>query len=238
MCTLLCSLCAGCVMPMRAPTRTKGPGEVENKLDLSFIKAGSTGRQEVLEKLGWIDTGLKDERLFLGRWISSSWAVLWAAAGGYSAGAGAERHWDGRNLMVEFDEKGLVKESRVFPDSALVKELSAWVARVQDRPELSTKTEITVEHRHAWGGQQEAKIVLGSDVFEFHETGKGSHDFRIPPKQIAGLTFARRDTANPQNIHHTIHFKDKTKAGSKMTLRTDVPTLLALVKYVGQNRPD
>ncbi len=37
------------------------------KVNLDFIEAGKTGRQEVAEKLGATDTGVKENRLFLGR---------------------------------------------------------------------------------------------------------------------------------------------------------------------------
>ena len=58
---------------------------------LEFIKVGSTTREEVEQKLGWVDTGIKDDRLFIGRWAESSWGVAWAAGGGYSAAGGCSQ---------------------------------------------------------------------------------------------------------------------------------------------------
>ncbi len=58
---------------------------------LEFIKVGSTTRGEVEQKLGWVDTGIKDDRLFIGRWAESSWGVAWAAGGGYSAAGGCSQ---------------------------------------------------------------------------------------------------------------------------------------------------
>ena len=62
------TLCHGClVVPVRAPTHTNGLSGKMEKVNLDFIEAGKTGRQEVAEKLGATDTGVKENRLFLGR---------------------------------------------------------------------------------------------------------------------------------------------------------------------------
>ena len=44
---------------------------VEKQLDLSFIHVSKTNRDEVAEKLAWMDTGVKHPRLFWGRWYRS-----------------------------------------------------------------------------------------------------------------------------------------------------------------------
>jgi hypothetical protein len=71
------------------PTKTISvSGATGKKLDLEFIKVGATTREEVGQKLGWVDAGIKDDKLFLGHWADSSWVVAWAAGGGYSAAGG------------------------------------------------------------------------------------------------------------------------------------------------------
>lgn len=60
----LCAACVGCiVVPIHTSTKTTSATgeEVGKKVDLTFIKLGVTGREEVMQKLGWIDTGVKNE---------------------------------------------------------------------------------------------------------------------------------------------------------------------------------
>src|SRR5438445_13455562 len=96
--TSFCQCCL--VVPVRAPTRTNGLTGKMEKVNLDFLQAGKTARQEVTERLGETDTGVKDNRLFLGRWTSSKWGVFWAAGGGYSATGGWNRAWARHNVMI------------------------------------------------------------------------------------------------------------------------------------------
>src|SRR5258708_36894009 len=77
------SLCQGCVVvPVRAPTHTKGlAGKIE-KVNLNFLQAGKTTRQEVTEKQGETKTTVKKNHLSLVRWRSSKWGLFCAAGGG------------------------------------------------------------------------------------------------------------------------------------------------------------
>jgi hypothetical protein len=244
------SLCQGCIVatPMRAPTHNIGPsGEGANgKLALGFIQAGKTGREEVTQKLGWTDTGLKDDRLFLGRWASSSWGVYSAvvvAGGGADGAAGGgtdawNRHWGTHNLLIDFDEKGLVKQYRVFPDSELVEELAAWVAESPNRSlDLSKPMEIPVLLHGAKDRHFNGTLVLDNDSFEFREDeSSGVHNFKIAPKQIRTLSLARPADAHPRYMNGTIQFTEKTPVGHEVTIRVDMPTVMVLVKYLAQTR--
>src|SRR5713226_1907871 len=237
------SLCQGClVLPVRAPTRTSGSSGAMEKVNLNFIEAGKITRAEVTEKLSVTDTGVKDKRLFLGRWTSSKWGVLWAVAGNNSAAGGWNRSWARHNVLIAFDDKDVVQQYRVFPDHELVKQLSAWVAEGRGQPlDLSVPIEVPVEHRHRAGGQVPGTLVLGNDSFEFREDdGKGKHNFKISPKQIRELSLTsigHGDKSDPRYMNQTIRFAEKTKVGGKMTIRVDVPTVMLLVQYLSQTRP-
>ncbi len=236
------SVCQGClVMPLRAPTKTNGAlGQME-KVNLDFIQASKTTREEVTEKLGGTDTGVRDERLFLGRWASSKWGVLWAVAGNNSAAGGWNRAWGRHNMLVSFDENNVVQKYRAFPDEGLVKELSAWVALGQGQPlDLSTPIEVPVEHRHGSGRYLAGTLVLGSESFEYREEDRnGKHSFKILPKQIKELhltSVGHGDKSDPRYMNQTIYFTEKIQAGKTMTVRMDVPTVMTLVKYLAQTR--
>ena len=238
----ICLLCASClVAPIPMRKRTIGPTGIKAKtVDLSFIQVGATSREEVFEKLGWIDTGLQNERVFLGRWTGSSYAWIWAVGGHYNGAAGGARVWGKKNLLLEFDQDSIVKEFRVVKDKSLLKELSAW-STLGVFPPLSRPLTIYVTHRHGKGSTfQNTTLTLGEDFVELEEVGDASHNFRISPEKITRVSRAgkwSRSTRDSEYFFLTIHFKQKTKAGKKITISLDLPTLTTLVSYFDHTRP-
>src|SRR5260370_8715648 len=112
-----CFSCQGClVLPLRAPTRTNGSSGAMEKINLDFIQSGKTTREEITPKLGGTDTGIKDKQLFLGRWASSNWGVLWMVAGNNSAPGGWNRGWASHNVLIAFDAKEALHQFPPFPD--------------------------------------------------------------------------------------------------------------------------
>jgi hypothetical protein len=234
------SFCQGClVVPVRAPTHTNGLSGKMDKVNLDFVAAGKTARQEVTAKLGDTDTGVKEDRLFLGRWASSKWGVLWMVASNNSAAGGWNRSWARHNVLISFDEQGVVQQCHEFSDGDLVKQLSAWVAEGHTQPlDLSTPMEVPVEHRHSSGLGFPGTLVLGNDSFEFREDEK--HSFKISPQKIRNIeltSIGHGDKSDPRYMNETIHFTEKTNVGGKMTIHVDVPTIMTLVKYLAQTRP-
>ena len=232
-CFLLCSLSVSCFpYPTTRRTRLPSGAELRTKIDLDFIQIGSTTRQEVVKKLLEIDTGLKHERLFWGRWATSSWATSDMTMGGKDV-----RNWKNLNAMIEFDEKGFVKAYRVVPDKSVVKELTSWVAR-EASSEFSTPVEITVLHHHARNDSyNSSKLTLTEDFVEFQEFEDGSHNFRISPEKVKRVSMARPEWPSPQYFLSSIHLREKTKAGRKITVKIDIPSLMVLLKYLRPDRP-
>lgn len=241
----LCSLLAACVAPIRVPTKTTGP---RGGIDLGFLQVGSTRREEVVQKLGWANSGVTEERIFLGRWASSSWDVI----GGVPPVVGESRAWTVHNLLVQFDEHGVVQGYKVFSDADLVKELTAWIARGQSRSlDLTTPISISIEHRHAWGQGKDdapASFMLAKDGLTFSEPyykemlfGWRNHDFKLSLEKISSSTLTlesgvRYSTKDLNYVYGTIHFHEKTRAGSKLTARMDIQAMMALVQYLEQSR--
>ena len=115
---LLCA--SGCVIvPVRLPVQTKDTAGKLQKLDFTFLKSGSTTREEVTKNLAAIDTGVKQNDFFWGRWDSSTWGYGGFVAMPPSGGAGGTRVWGIRNLLVAFDQKGMVKSWAVVDDTKL-----------------------------------------------------------------------------------------------------------------------
>src|SRR5260370_29789582 len=130
-----CFSCQGClVRPLRAPTGTNGSSGAMEKINLDFSQSGKTTGEEITTRLGGTDTGIKDKQLFLGRWASSKWGVLWMVAGNNSAAGGWNRGWASHNVLIAFDDKDVVQQFRQFPAGELVSQLSACVAQVQEDP--------------------------------------------------------------------------------------------------------
>ena len=237
------SFCQGClVLPVRAPTRTHGNSGAMEKVNLDFIQAGKTTREEVTEKLGATDTGVKDERLFLGRWATSKWGVLWGVAGNNYAAGGWNRAWARHNILITFDDHGVVQQFHKFPDQELVQQLFVCVRQGQSQPlDLSAPIQVPVEHRHSSGRDSSGVFLLGNDSFEFREDGDhAKHSFKISPEQIKELsltTIGHGDKSDPRYMNQTLHFKEKTKVGRNMTIRVDLPTVMILVKYLAVGRP-
>ncbi len=184
---LLCATLVGCLGATPMPKRTRTPQGIEEKtVDLSFIQPGKTTRVEVNEKLKLIDTGYQNDRFFLGRWSSSS-SGGWIFLVGYGGGIGnAERFWKSGNLLVEFDDAGIVRKSETFPDSHLVRELAPVAAATP----VSYKDLLELEVTYATAGYTQlnpAKIVLSASTFEFEELGtrKKRDKFTIPQEMCA-----------------------------------------------------
>jgi hypothetical protein len=234
--------CQGCVvLPIRTPTRTNGNSGAMKSINFGFIEAGKTTREEVTQQLGSADTGVDDKRLFLGRWATSKWGVLWMFASQYSATGGFNRSWARHNVLIVFDDDDVVKQYRQFPDEELVSQLSACVAQGQAQPlDLSAPIEVSVEHRHSSGLDFTGEFVLGTDSLTFREQGGvGKHDFQISPERIKELRlteFGHGDKSDPRFMNQTIRFTEKTKVGGRMTIRVDIPTVLVLVKCLSQTR--
>ena len=128
-------LLAGCaIAPMK--TRTVGATGKENRMDLKFIQADKTTRDEVATKLAWMDTGLKHQRLFWGRWYGSSSGVgaIFAPTEIPLPIPNGERRWHVHNLLAEFNEKGTVERAGEFSDTKLNEGLERWSTGLGEPP--------------------------------------------------------------------------------------------------------
>jgi hypothetical protein len=233
-------------VPLRVKTKTVSvSGATGNAIDLTFIQAGATTREDVGQKLGWVDTGIKDDKLFVGRWAQSSWGVAWAAGGGYSATGGWSRTWKTHNLIVDFDDKGVVQRKWLVPDKDVINTLSELLSANPSRPlDLSAPIEAPIEYIHS-GKRLLGTLALGRDDLSFVEDrDKGSkvaYDFKTSPRNISHLSLGNWVTSNsnhPENVVVTIHFRQKTAVGNKLTARMDLPTLVILIRYIQPNQSD
>jgi hypothetical protein len=141
----------GCIgaTPLHKHTRTPEGTEIKD-IDLSFLHPGQTTRAEVKEKLKLIDTGYQGDHFFLGRWSSSTWAA-WAVYPDPRFPSTGGRVWKSGNLLVEFDDAGVVKGFEPFNDAKAPRYLAPVAA---DTPlQLASPLELPVKYYLLAGGQ-------------------------------------------------------------------------------------
>src|SRR5579871_1755782 len=115
-----------CVAPVRVPKQDRGIDRQSVGLDLTFLKPGSTTRDEITKKLAAIDTGVTQNNLFWGRWESSKWRLV--------GPGGNERDWHLQNLLVQFDRGGIVKRWVVTDDKGIGRQLELLAPVADDSP--------------------------------------------------------------------------------------------------------
>ena len=233
----------GCIGATPLPKRTRTPQGTEVKnLDLSFLHPGQTTRAEVKEKLKLIDTGYQGDHFFLGRWSSSSWGG-WAVYPGLPPGGlgGGARAWKSGNLLVEFNDAGIVKRFALFDDTKALRQLAPVAAvthlRLESPVELPVKFwETTAAH------PVDAKILLSKATFDFEELGelKKKHKFSLPASEVLRVEtpLSIRDpdpTYTSQRLRCARNLgKIGGPSGRDLNLEVTLPQLVTLMSYTAQ----
>ncbi len=237
----LCVMLLGCIgaTPLHKHTRTPEGTEVKD-IDLSFLHPGQTTRAEVREKLKLIDTGYQGDHFFLGRWSSSTWAA-WMVYPDPRFPSAAGRVWKSGNLLVEFDDAGVVKRFEPFNDAKAPRYLAPVAA---DTPlQLASPLELPVKYYLLAGGQiVDAKIVLSKGSFDFEELGerKKKQKFSLPASEVLRVeTPVVIRFPHPIYISQRLHCaRDLKKIGGPrgrdLNLEVTMPQLVTLMRYVAQ----
>jgi hypothetical protein len=231
------------VTPLPKRTRTV-QGIDEKTVDLDFIQPGKTTRGEVRDKLKLIDTDLRSERFFLGRWSSSS-SGGWVFLVGYGGGVGnASRVWKNGNLLVEFTSDGIVARSETFNDSHLTARLLAVAA------ELSPANPETVELRVTYWKTDidtaPAKITISGGNLNFEELGtdKKPKKFTLPARDVDLMhpsitTQGSWSSSDPDPVktRQTLHFAFNLKSvggprKTKIDVELTLPELVTLMSRI------
>lgn len=209
------AILSGCAGATRLPLRAKGlAGEPlqNNKLDLAFLDAPGTQRDEVVSRLSSVDTAYSNPRLFWARWRESKWGYWWVIAGGYSAAGDAKRIWHIHNLLVSFDENGIVRKKELFKDDK-----SLWTelhTRLADAPPLDLSQPIPIE---VIGPGKVQAMTLGKDSIQF-DRRNALLPVQISPQAIVRISHSRLGIiGNPVVTCHTLHLAEKSPMGKKIS---------------------
>lgn len=155
---------SGCIVPVRVKDRTKNIYGSPQPLDFGFLKTGSTKREEVEKNLDGIRVE-GNQNFFWGGWEHSKWAVV-----AMGLGADASRTWGVSNLVIQFDQTGLVKNWEIVDDKKLGGKLDEVDSGDTELPlDLSSPMQVDVRFlnpgRGATVATPLATLVLRSESF-------------------------------------------------------------------------
>lgn len=228
------AIAAGCVVvpaPMTKRVRGYAGEPPNNTVDMKFLRIGETKREDVLQNLHWADSGISEDRLFWGRWISSGSGWAWAVAGGASSESGANRNWAVHNLLVEFDENGIVNQVHEATDSQLLAQLCDALVRSKVPPlELRNPIEVKAKHQRRTQGDENIVLQLERNALEVKKWDDGKHDFRVSPERIERV--ATSGLGDPFFAQVSMHLSQKTAAGSNPSFIMRPADLLVFAKYL------
>lgn len=241
---ICCALLSGCIGATRLPTRVNGPAGAtlqKNDIDLTFLQAGTTRREEVVNRLSRIDTGYSNPRLFWGRWSESKWGswVILVTPGGVGGGAG--RSWHARNLLVSFDENGVMQTKALIGDEkALERELRARLAKA---PPLDLSQPVVTPlapYRFDTNGNlvydDLKEIILTKEGMQLKSYNEKS--YVISPRNVARISYERfYGSPRSDSICHSLHLSEKTPLGRKILFCTSAAHLATIFKYLQQTGP-
>ena len=228
-----CALLTACVGATRLPASTRGPAgsQIQKKeLDMAFLEAPSVHREDITTKLASIDTGYKDPHLFWGRWADSKWGYWWFVAGGNSGAGDAKRIWHVKNLLVAFDDNGVMQKREVIDnDHVLWRELRTYVVPM---PAL----DLWQPHYLALTSASYS-VILHQDYLEV--TGKKKGPARISSSSIIRFDHTpSKDKRQSSGVTcHTLHFSEKTAFGRKLNLCGNAEMVVTLFEFLPRAAP-
>jgi len=218
----------------RLPTRSRGQaGEQlrKDEIDFRFLENSVVHREDIANKLARIDTGCRDPQLFWGRWAESKWGYWWMVAGNNrSGGVGdAKRTWHMKNLLVTFDEKGVLQNKQfVEDDRVLWQQLHEDIAAQSGR-DLSSLGEVGLTVKFG------PMILTPSGIEVVLAKGK----VLITPEKLVRFSHAESsDKHKSVDVTcHKFYFSEKTAIGDNLGFCSSAAQVVTIFQYLHQAAP-
>jgi len=153
----------------------------------------------------------------------------------------AGRTWKSGNLLVEFDDAGIVKRVEPFDDARALRHLGPVAASTP--LQLESPLELPVKYSKFANAQLvDAKIVLSKGTFDFEELGelKKKHKFSLPASEVLRVeTPVTIRFPDPTYISQRLRCARNLKKiggppGRDLNLEVTMPQLVTLMSYVAQ----
>jgi hypothetical protein len=227
------------------PAAAPHPAATTKKTDLSFLKRGITTRQEVQEKLGWADTGIPSDRLFVARWMLSSEGRLRP----YKLSEDqAERvypdKWKSKSVLARFDSNGILLDFAVVDAAHFIRTLGNWLVAMQLPPlDLSHPVEIAMGYPVAYLPlvTDEGRLVLTQEYVELVGTKHNIPGFRALRKALLKVVEDDKFETESGKFNCRLIFNPKLRLkdspiqfAESALLRFDGQNLLLFVRYLAQ----
>jgi len=119
---ILSLVCAGCIIiPIPIPEHADYGRPPIGEESLGFLEVGSTKREEVLLTLGLPEYTRDHERVFIYEWNTKS-EVVWVFGTMVSAGSKKDTTHYTYQLLIEFDDIGILKAFEIKEEEGLSSE--------------------------------------------------------------------------------------------------------------------
>lgn len=228
-CALLCSCIGATRLPVRA-LRPDGSKLQKKELDLSFLQTGITERGEVEQQLAPIDTGYNNPQLFWARWSESRWGYWWVLGGpcGNCLAADAGRLWRTKNLLVMFDQNGVLSSKETLGDDRIWTALRSRVAEVHAPLDLSEPLRLNLTNADP------AAILLHEDTMEFERSfDRHKPNVTVPVANV--VRFKHEDSRTGNSVVmtcHSLELSSKTALGKKIKFCAEPSQIGLLFEYL------
>jgi hypothetical protein len=205
--------------------------------NFAFLKIGTTAKEEVEKNLVFIDTHAKDPGFFWGRWETSKWTKA-VVVGPYIN----DRIWDIQNVLIAFDEKGVVKSWKIVKDKELFKEIDLIESTPRTAIDLSSPLHLeAIGPSYGQPSNPRADLILSSDSLIFG----ARRAVKAPRESVIAISSAAEDRPQADLMAHTlpdpahvwivIHFAKSKKGAKSLACGMEPSAVLILRKYVAEN---
>ena len=230
-------LSSGCYpVPVRFPTRTTDTSS--NPIDLGFLKPGETTRDEVAAKLSAVSTNATQEDFFWGRPRVSKYRQIIVV--GYVPIGPGDRMWGVQNLLVAYDQHGMVKSWTLVGDKKLSEQLDL-LSGAATSPPVPTSLVLPDSVIYRLHGKHVQPGAIGSAQLSLSPDSVECFGVKIARSDVRSIALTNSGASDHLSLKmfftHSIDFTSSPlhKRTDHIDLSVDPQNLLLLRHYMKQS---